>query len=190
MALKLISAPGQLAVTLDEAKAQCRVTDSNSDALITRLIRGAVARAEHETGRALVDQEWELVLDAFPEAEIELAKPPVLSITSVKYLDLNGAEQTLTAPNYSLDADTLPGWLFPAVGTSWPSTQDVANAVRVRFRCGYGGDSTAVPEAIRDWILVQVSTLFDNRDAVALAKADEQAGGYANQLLNPYRTYL
>ena len=80
MSLKLITAAAQMAVTLDEAKLQCRVDDSAQDALITRLIRGAVARAEHLTGRALVDQEWELVLDAFPAAEIELAKPPVMKI--------------------------------------------------------------------------------------------------------------
>lgn len=189
MAIKLITAPTNLAVELADAKMQCRVSGADEDALITRLIRGAVARGEHQTGRAFVEQEWELVLDAFPLAEIELAKPPQMSITSVKYLDDQGALQTLSPAAYALDAEVLPGWLFPAVGTSWPATLATANAVRIRFKCGYGADASAVPEGIRDWLLVQVATLYDNRDAVALAKADNSAGSYGSQLLDPYRTY-
>ena len=77
MSLKLITAPSGLAVSLVDAKVQLRVTGTDEDALITRLIKGATARAEHETGRAVMDQEWELIVDAFPAAEIELALPPV-----------------------------------------------------------------------------------------------------------------
>lgn len=190
MSLKLITAPSALAVSLADAKLQLRVTGTDEDALITRLIRGAAARGQHETGRAFIDQEWELILDAFPVAEIELALPPVTSITSVKYLDTAGAQQTLASNAYTLDAEKLPGWLFPAVGTSWPATQDVANAVRVRFRCGYGATDADVPEGIKDWIHVQLTTLFDNRDLLALAKADADPGCYGARLLDPFRTYL
>lgn len=189
MALKLINAPAALAVDLADAKAQCRVSGSEEDALLTRLIRGAVSRGEHQTGRAFIDQEWELILDGFPAQEIELANPPQISITSVKYLDGLGVQQTLSPAAYVLDADLMPGWLLPAAGTSWPATLDGANTVRVRFRCGYGSTAAAVPEGIRDWILVQVSTLYDNRDAVALAKADNSPASFASHLLDPFRTY-
>lgn len=190
MSLKLITGPAVLAVALADAKLQLRETGTDQDTLITRLIKGATARAEHETGRALLEQTWELVLDAFPLAEIELARPPVMGITSVTYLDAAGALQTLLSTAYTLDADLLPGWLFPAVGTSWPATQDVANAVRVRFKCGYGTADTAVPDGFKDWIMVQLTTLFDNRDLLALAKADADPGCYGARLLDPYRTYL
>lgn len=190
MSLKLITAPTGLAVSLADAKAQLRVSGTDEDALITRLIRGATARAEHETGRALMDQEWELILDAFPAAEIELALPPVISITTVKFLDTAGVQQTMVGTAYVLDADKLPGWLFPAVGTSWPATQDVANAVRVRFRAGYGATDAAVPEGIKDWLHVQITTLFDNRDLLALSKAAAAPGCYADRMLDLYRTYL
>lgn len=190
MSLKLITPPSVLAVSLADAKLQLRETGTDQDALITRLIRGATARAEHETGRALLEQEWELVLDAFPAAEIELARPPVMSITSVKYLDIAGVQQTLLSTAYALDAELLPGWLFPSANTSWPATQDVANAVRVRFKCGYGTVDTAVPDGIKDWIHVQLATLFDHRDLVALAKADYDPACYAPRLLDPFRTYL
>lgn len=194
MSLTLITPPAALAVDLAQAKLELRAqSGSAEDALITRYITAATERAEHETGRAVMDQEWELVLDAFPLAEIELAKPPVVSITSVKYLDAAGALQTLPNTAYTLDALKLPGWLFPALGTSWPATQDVANAVRVRFRCGYAttpaGLLVAAPGLV-DWLMVQVATRYDHRDLVALAKADADPGGYGMRLLDAFRTYL
>lgn len=192
MSLKQITAPA-LAVDLATAKVELRVQSGNAeDAQLTRWINGATERAEHETGRAVMDQEWELILDAFPAAEIELAKSPLRSITSVTYLDAAGVLQTLSGSAYSLDADKQPGWLFPAEGTSWPATQDVANAVRVRFRCGYATTPAELAEkapGIVNWIMVQVATQYDNRDLVALAKADADPGCYGARLLDPYRTY-
>ncbi len=191
MSLKLITAPTALALDLAQTKLDLRCqTGTAEDAFITRLIKGATARAEHETGRAIMEQDWELILDAFPNAEIRLDKPPVTSIISVTYCDTAGNLQTLDSAAYSLDPDLLPGFLFPAVGTSWPVTQDVANAVRVRFRCGYGTTPAAVPDGLSDWLLVQVQTLYDNRDLVALAKADADAACYGMRLLDPFRTYL
>jgi uncharacterized phiE125 gp8 family phage protein len=190
MSLKLITPPAVLAISLADMKVDLRETGTDKDAQITRLIRGATERAEHQTGRALLEQEWELILDAFPDGEIELTKPPVISITSVKYLDEAGAEQTLLSTQYVLDADLLPGYLLPAEGVSWPLTRDVANAVRVRFKCGYGATAAAVPPGIVDWIACEVVTQFDNPDQVAMAKADSAAGSRAMQLLDPYRTYL
>ena len=75
--------------------------------------------------------------DAFPDAEIELLKPPVTSVNSVTYVDAAGATQTLPGASYSLDAATFPGWLLPAYGTEWPETRDRANAVTIRFTTGY-----------------------------------------------------
>lgn len=193
MSLKLITAPTALAVDLATAKLELRAqSGSAEDTLLTRYITAATERAEHETGRAVMDQEWELILDAFPAFEIELAKSPLRSITSVKYLDIAGVEQTMLSTAYSLDADKLPGWLFPAVGTSWPATQDAANAVRVRFRCGYATTPAELLEkapGIVDWIMVQVATRYDNRDLVALAKADSSPDSHGARLLDPYRTY-
>jgi uncharacterized phiE125 gp8 family phage protein len=87
MSLKPITAPAEEPVTLVEAKAQCKVDHSADDALLAIFIQSAREAAEHITGRAFITQTWELVLDAFPAAEIQLSKPKIQSITSVKYLD-------------------------------------------------------------------------------------------------------
>ena len=189
MSLKLITPPAALAVDLDQAKLELRVQSGTAeDTLISRYIEAATERAEHLSGRAIMQQDWELVLDAFP-AEFRLAKPPVSSILWIKYLDADGVEQTLSSSLYALDPDLLPGYVLPADGTSWPATQAVANAVRVRFRCGYGTTAASVPKGLVDWIMVQVATRYDNRDVVALGKADASWDSYGARLLDPFMSY-
>lgn len=165
MALKLITAPTAEPVTLDEAKAQCRVEDTASDTLLTGLIAAAREMAEQETGRALMTQTWELALDAFPAGEIDLVKVPVQSITSVKYLDGNGAEQTIANANYTLDSYGIGHWLLPAYDYDWPATLDSANAVKVRFVCGYA-DAASVPPGVKLWMKAQIAHWFANRESV------------------------
>lgn len=186
MALKLITAPSAEPVTLTEAKAHCRVDDSNSDTLLTALIVAAREMAEHETGRCLLPQTWELALDAFPAAEIDLVKTPVVSITSVKYLDGSAVEQTIGSGNYALDSYGIQHWLVPAYGYTWPSTLDAANAVKVRFVAGYA-DAASVPQAIKQWMLLQIAHWFDNRAAAADAKREPLP--FVGGLLDPYRVY-
>ena len=186
MSLKLISAPGVEPITLAEAKAHLRVEHDAEDSLIAMLIAAARQSAEQRLGRALIHQTWELILDAFPCAEIKLPKPPVASITSIVYLDANGDEQTLAGTAYTLDADLLPGWVLPAYGTEWPATLDSANALRVRFVAGYGADGSAVPAPIRQWMLITLGTFYANREAVVGGTLAELPTRFVDGLLDPY----
>lgn len=187
MSLKLITAPAAEPILLATAKAHLRVDHSSDDALITSLITAARLAAEDRLGRRLINQTWELVIDAFPSAEIKVGVLPVVSITSVKYIDAAGAEITLASDQYTLDADTLPGWLLPAYGVDWPATRDVANAVRVRFVCGYGADGTAVPQPIIQWMLLTIGTLYAHREAVVAGQMAEVPRTFVDGLLDPYR---
>lgn len=166
MTFKLITAPTALPVSVDEAKSHCRITHNAEDTLIESLISTACLTCEHIIGRALMPQTWELVLDAFPvNNDIELMYPPVQSIVSVKYMDaLTSTETTLATNQYSLDSDSEPGWIMPAIGVTWPATLDVANAVRIRFIAGYA-DATKVPKNIKHWILLTVANYYANRES-------------------------
>lgn len=169
MTTRLITKPIATAVSLVEAKKHLRVTHSAEDTLIEALIKTVTIRCEHLIGRAIMPQTWELVLDAFPaDNDIELLHPPIQSITSVKYIDANTAnETTLLADQYSLDKDSEPGWLMPAYGVTWPQTLAVANAVRVRYVAGYA-DADNVPETIKQWMLLSVGTYYANRESVVI----------------------
>jgi uncharacterized phiE125 gp8 family phage protein len=164
MSLKLITAPTAEPLTPAEAKTHLRVTGSDDDAYITALIVAARQAAEHITGRALMPQTWELALDEF-EDQIMLPKPPLTSITSVKYVDADGVLQTMDPAGYQLDDHAVPARLVPAYGTSWPSTRTQPNAVLVRFACGYA-NAAAVPQEIKSWMLLRIGMLYENREAM------------------------
>lgn len=183
MPLKLITAPTVEPITLAEAKAHLRITGNDDDTAIGVLITTARQTAEQITGRALMPQTWEKTLDAFPDNEIELPWPPLVSITSVKYIDIAGSQQTLASTEYTADNDSEPGWLLLAYGKDWPATQEVANAVRVRYLAGYA-DAASVPAAIKNWMLLKIGELYANREASAERPA--VAHGFADHLLDRY----
>jgi uncharacterized phiE125 gp8 family phage protein len=195
MTLKLITEAAAAPLTLTEVKEHLHVTDTGQDNVLTIYLNAACAAAEHQTGRRFLTQTWEAVYDAFPAAEIELAHPPVTAIVSLKYLDGDGIQQTLDAANYTLDADTMPGWVLPVAGYSWPATADSANAVRVRFTCGYVADVTgSVPKALasaRAWMLLHIGAQFRDREAYANSgrAPAELPGNFFQSLLDPLRVY-
>lgn len=189
MALIVITPPASEPVTPEEAKASpsFRVSVATDDADITTLIKAAREMAEAITRRALVTQTLELVLDAFPAGGIELYCPPIQSVTSIKYIDTDGVEQTLSADLYDLDSDTEPGMVAPAYNESWPSTRDQINAVRVRYVAGYGA-AADVPAAIKTWIKMRAGTLYDNPQAVVVGQTVMNVPrDFIDGLLDPFR---
>lgn len=190
MTLKLIAAPSATPVTVSEAKAHLRVDVADDDAYIETLIFVAAQAAESRTGRALMTQTWDLLLDAFPAAEIMIGKLPLQSVTHIKYYDQDGALQTLDAADYVLDPDALPGWLLPAYGKAWPATLDSANAVMVRFVAGYA-DAASVPAAIKHWVLMYVGHLYQSREPVVIGAAPAALPrAFWDALLDPYRLFF
>ena len=165
MALNILIQPVAEPVSLAEAKLQCKAEGAEEDALLSIYIQAVRKMAEHELGRVLMPQTWELTLDRFPFHEIELALTPLQSIVSVKYLDINGDEQTLAPSSYYLEKERVPGWLFPAVGAYWPDTLDAANSVRIQILAGYA-DAASVPSNIKLWMLAHIGTWFRSRESV------------------------
>ena len=109
MKFKVITAVGTEPITRAEAKLHLGLDDMSGshpdDAIIDALITGARQHAEHYTKRALAQQTVEAALDAFPDSDddrIDLPRAPVASITSVKYTDTSGTEQTISGSAYAL----------------------------------------------------------------------------------------
>ena len=182
MVYKVITAPTEEPVTLEEAKLHCRIDGTEYDQIIPGFIKAARSKAEHETGRAFCTQTRELVLDTFPDA-FELHGSPISALVSLKYLDADGVEQTLDPADTLLDKDMEPGYLVPAYGKAWPASYPVPNAVRVRYTCGYGAAS-AVPEEVKTWIKLEVQYVLDEG-------ANGTSGDrYFDSFLDPVRLYL
>lgn len=159
MSVRMIIPPAALAVSLDAARDHARVNGTAMDGEITDRVEALTAEAEHLTGRAIVNRTYELALPAFPE-RIEMPAAPVADVTSVKYFDGDGVERTLAPAAYLIDPGG-PGFIDPAPGTSWPSTQAGRwNAVTVTVVCGYGPDHTTTPPAFKGFILAKVKEYF------------------------------
>ncbi len=181
--LTLKTPPTLLAVSLADAKVHCKVEVDDDNALIELYIAAATEVAEQRVGRSLMPQTWLKTLDAFPAAAILLPNIPVASVVSVKYTNPMGAEVTLDAAAYELyaDDDFAAAELLPAHGTRWPETRSQKGAVRVEYTAGYS-TPTAVPNAIRSWILLQVGAMYQNRELEGGVQTF--ALGFADSLLD------
>ena len=192
MTLKLITAPATEPVSASEAKSHLRVDTTADDTYIGTLITVARQNVESHLRRSLINQTWEVVLDAFPAGVIRLPKPPLASVTSIKYTDDEGNESTYSSANYVVDTDTEPGRVVLKSGQTWPAvTLAAANGVRVRYVAGYGAAGSNVPQAIRQAILLVIGSLYENREDVLVAQGVSIGvlpfGVVA--LLAPYRIY-
>lgn len=183
-------APGSEPFDLATAKAHLRVDGTDDDALITALIVAARGRAESETRRALVTQKWRLSLDAFPSGEdmsIELPRPPLQSVEGITYLDDDGVRQTLASSSYQVITDEAIGRVLPAYDSTWPSARCVPGSIQISYTAGYGAAS-AVPQAIKQWMLLLIAGMYENREDVA-AGVQFSPLPYADRLLDPYRLW-
>jgi len=155
MAVKVIEGPSKEPVTLTGVKDALGIgdDDNSQDQSIVRDIKGARMAAEKHLGRALITQTLELALDCFPDV-IELPRMPVQSITSIKYIDTDGAEQTIDSAEYSLDDYSPQHKVVRAYDYSWPTPRDINNAIKVRYVAGYGDAGSDVPDNIIKALLV------------------------------------
>lgn len=181
--LKVITPPATEPISLVEAKLHCHGED-NEDALFTGIyIPAAREFAEFFTGRCMITQTVERVVDVFPAegGGIELPGSPLQSITSVKYLEaVAGVETTMPSTDYVLDKDSEPGWLLPAYGTVWPDTYNTALAVRVRYVAGWA-NAAAVPANIKMALLLGVAEAYTNREESKAVKFNP-TGAFATML--------
>lgn len=162
MSIRLVTAATTYPVTLAEAKQHCRIEVDTDDSLVNGLIAAATDFVELYTGRAIMAQTWELVLDSFSDTMM-ITKGPVSSVTSIKYYDADEALQTLSASSYALDADSEPQWVVRASDATWPDVAEGVNNVIIRYVAGYA----AIPPAIKHAALMLIGQWYDQRAGVS-----------------------
>lgn len=185
--LAIISEPTAEPITLAEAKTHLRVDHSDDDSYIDALITAARKYLDGNCGvlgRALITQTWELTLARFPDGDIPLPLPPLQSITSITYIDQDGASQTLATSVYA--ADLNENMVRLKYDQSWPDTRDVWNAVVIRFVAGYGAAS-AVPKPLVHAIKLMVGDLYEHRQSVVMGVEPRMVPFAVDSLIAPYR---
>jgi uncharacterized phiE125 gp8 family phage protein len=139
-------------ITTADFKLFARIDTSSDDTLIDQLILGATDFVEKWTQRSLLGQTWVYTERRWPRRIVELPRPPLVSVTSVGYVDTAGDDQTLVADtDYVVTIDREPGIIEPAYGKTWPSLRgETAQAITVTYVAGFHADDPdEVPNAIR-----------------------------------------
>jgi uncharacterized phiE125 gp8 family phage protein len=185
-AMRITTAPAIEPVTLTEAKLHLRVDHTADDSLITALIVAAREQSEAFTSRAFIEQTITLTFDEFPDS-FALPRPPLVSVTSIAYLDSTGASQTLSDTLYRVDTQSEPGRITVAYGQSWPVTYDVTGAVTVVYKAGYGTLAASVPASIKHAILMMVESFYENRGDIVVGLSAQEMPQTSKTLLFPYR---
>jgi uncharacterized phiE125 gp8 family phage protein len=152
-------------VSLAEAKRHANVVATDDDTLISALLQAAREQVESDASRALVTQTWRLKLHSFFADLIELPRPPLVSVSSIVYLDQDNVSQTLPAAYYRVDADRSPGVIWRDADYTWPTISDQPNAVTITYVAGYGA-AAAVPARAKQAILLLVGHWYKSREAV------------------------
>lgn len=171
----LITPPTAEPVTLEEVKAHLVVTTDADDTLLLALLTAAREYVESPgLNRALLTQTWEVTLDQFPHVcqqtphgELLLPRPPLQSVTSVKYYDGAGVQQTLPVTDYYVDVTHEPGRIAPTVGLWWPLTLERIAAVTVRYVAGWTTVSL-VPRRYKQAILFLLAHWYENREPLII----------------------
>jgi len=167
-------------ISTTEAKAWMRVDLSDDDTLIDELVRAATQYVEAYTGRQL--QTAELTAYADWLGPYMLPVSPVQSVSSITYVDGDGATQTLAASVYDVDITKAPGLVRLAYNESWPTTRDTPNAITYTYKAGYASVITVANAT--DVFTVSART-FTNGDDVQVWNT----GGGVPAGMSAYTTY-
>jgi uncharacterized phiE125 gp8 family phage protein len=171
MHLKIKTGPSKEPISVDEAKQVIGLSDDQQqfDGLLLRLIKAAVMKFENETNMRIMEQTWYQYEKDWPikHDHIEIHYPPLSSVTSIKYTDSNGSQQTWASSNYIVEANLEPGRVQLGYLKNYPTgtLQPSSEAIVIEFVCGQE-DQGKVNEDIKLAIELMVAYWFANREQI------------------------
>lgn len=155
----LTTAPATEPVLLGDLKTQLRIDTSVDDDNLNDLIASARDHVEAVTGRALITQTWTIYYDSFPRV-FELPHPPLVSVTHIKYYDIDDADVTVGSSVYDVDVTPTLGVIRRKSGQSWPTTTlRPTKGVEVKLIAGYG-DRDDIPGTLAQAIVLHVRLAY------------------------------
>ena len=168
--LRKITEPTAEPLTVAEAKQHLRVEHSDDDSIIENIIVTAREYVETYLDCTLMLTQYKMTLDMFP-LHIYLPKSPLSTVSgydavSLTYTTDTEATVTLPTSDYRVDSHAVPAVLRTHYGDSWPAHLADFNSIEVTFWAGYGSTSSAVPQRIRNAMLMLITHLYENRSSV------------------------
>lgn len=155
-----------MSVSIQDLKDHLRITDAREDSILYVYLLSAIDYLSSELGRKLSNSSESSYFDCFGDLELIGDNP---SSVVVKYIDVDGVEQTLASSVYSLKTHKVRPYLTLAYGQSWPSIRSGDANVWVNYSSGYT-DAT-LPDKLRAAVLIHAATAYEYRENETLAKA-------------------
>jgi len=168
-------------ITLQDVKDYLRVEDAQDERVLQDLIETARRFCEEHTKRAIMPQTLTLTVDAYDELAdplwegwktgpyinyyknyIDLARCPVVSVTSVKTYNDADVATTMSASQYYVDNVREPARVVLRTGETFPTALRVANAIEVVYVAGYSNQAT-VPSPLKIGMLQHIAFLYEHR---------------------------
>lgn len=166
---KRITPPEVEPVTIEQARLHAHISHTAEDALIEMWISSARRLAEEYQRRAYNIQKWEMTFDSYPEMPIDIPRPPLKSIESVKYYDENNLEHSIELSQFFVDTSSEPGRVGFNKNCDWPAVNLRAmSALKIVFVAGHDIDTETIPENVVDAILLYMTY----RDQYRAAEVD------------------
>lgn len=193
MNLEITVAPASEPLTTAEGKKQCEIETSVTahDTFIDTLIKDARVYTENYLGIGLFTQTVVQRWGEFPQitrndqyGALDLSGGKIQSVTHVKYIDSDGATQTLTVTtDYKLALVAYQPKIVPAYSKSWPGTRSEIDAVWCEYVRGWA-TTAAIPNVIKRAMLLMVNTWFECRNDTV-----KRFPTAANLLLDQYKMH-
>lgn len=187
MGLQQTVAPTAYLWAESDIREHLRIDHSEEDGYLRNLRESATIEAENYLRRSLLAQTWRWTLDRFPPWEFTLPRNPVTAVSSITYVDSDGATQTLSSSLYRLVTNGTPTRLEPVWGETWPTIRPITDAITITFAAGYGAAASAVPMSIRQAVLLIIEQHYDAYRGAGDQRRMQQRQMAIERLLNPYR---
>jgi uncharacterized phiE125 gp8 family phage protein len=188
----LTTAPVYEPITLSEAQTHL-IINGQAD-YVNSLIKTARMMLERELERSFILQTWTGYSSCW-DRKLFLDYPPILSVTSLKYYDLNGTLQTLTA-NTDYWVNLPDGCIDLAYDFTVPELQyGRPNAIEVVYNAGYRASGTeaeqqaAVPEPIKHAIKILITDMHEHRGQYVIGNNANKIPGYVLNKVHSYKMY-
>jgi uncharacterized phiE125 gp8 family phage protein len=171
-------------LSLAETKSHLRITHSDDDTYISTLIISARRTIEAQYGMCLLQQSWSVFRDNWPcDGIFSPALFPVMSIVDLKLYGDDDVAATIDSAHYYLDSASRPARIALRRGRVFPPPGRRSNGIELKLITGFGASAAAVPQQIKQALLMIITDWFTNRG---------DAGGgtlplSALELLSPYK---
>jgi len=183
MLTTVVTGPESEPISLDELKTHLKILHDSEDAFLDTLIAAARGHLEKTCGSAFAAQTREGYLAGFPNARAIMLPEPAASLSSIKYRDRDGNEQTLPASVYHFEPAGFCGRVDLLEGQQWPATQPHPRAVTLRWVAG----SAEAAEDIKHAMKLLCGHWYFNREIAGDSRAN--APFAVEALVQKYRTH-